>query len=169
MQLGRSRAITFRRLGGFVPLGRRTVRRQAQQAKGHGSVHRGHVGVVDLVGAVGDPVIIGKLIGNTQSVSGNSKSSKGQIVAIGEIWIAVFVVFIYLNSGRLGGISPEQFKSCANDPKLLESIQAQGFAAGQDYQVDSTPTFFINGSKMNPNGAQPYEVFDKVLAAAQPN
>jgi len=73
------------------------------------------------------------------------------------------------NIGRLGGISPEQFKSCANDPKLLESIQAQGFAAGQDYQVDSTPTFFINGSKMNPNGAQPYEVFDKVLAAAQPN
>jgi protein-disulfide isomerase len=72
------------------------------------------------------------------------------------------------NIGRLGGISPEQFKSCANDPKLLESIQAQGFTAGRDYQVDSTPTFFINGTKMNPNGAQPYAVFDKVLAAAQP-
>lgn len=72
------------------------------------------------------------------------------------------------NIGRLGGISPEEFKSCISDQKLLESIQAQGFAAGKDYEVDSTPTFFINGTKMNPNGAQPYEVFDKALAAAEP-
>jgi protein-disulfide isomerase len=72
------------------------------------------------------------------------------------------------NIGRLGGVSPEQFKSCANDPKLLDSIKEQGFTAGKDYQVDSTPTFFINGAKMNPNGAQPFEVFDKVLAAARP-
>jgi protein-disulfide isomerase len=72
------------------------------------------------------------------------------------------------NIGRLGGISTEQFNSCTSDQKVLESIQAQSYAAGQDYQVDSTPTFFINGAKMNPNGAVPYEVFDKALAAAQP-
>ena len=71
------------------------------------------------------------------------------------------------NIGRLGGISEEQFKSCTTDQKILEGIQAQGFTAGQDYQVDSTPTFFINGTKMTPNGAQPFEVFDKALAAAQ--
>ena len=72
------------------------------------------------------------------------------------------------NIGRLGGISDEQFKSCTSDPKILEAIQAQGYAAGQDYKIDSTPTFFINGAKMNPNGAQPFDVFDKALAAAQP-
>lgn len=71
------------------------------------------------------------------------------------------------NIGRLGGISEEQFKSCTTDQKILEGIQARGFAAGKDYEVDSTPTFFINGTKMSPNGAQPYEVFDKALAAAQ--
>ncbi len=72
------------------------------------------------------------------------------------------------NIGRLGGISPEQFKSCANDPKLLESIQAQGFAAGQDYQVELDADLLHQRHQDESNGAQPYEVFDKVLASAQP-
>jgi protein-disulfide isomerase len=72
------------------------------------------------------------------------------------------------NIGRLGGVSEERFKQCMADEKLQQSIVAQGFAASKSYGVESTPTFFINGARMNPNGAQPIETFDKALTAAQP-
>jgi protein-disulfide isomerase len=72
------------------------------------------------------------------------------------------------NIGRLGGISTEQFQSCIADKKLEDDITQQTFAAEKNYKVESTPTFFINGARMDPNGAQPFEVFDKALTAALP-
>lgn len=69
---------------------------------------------------------------------------------------------------RLGGMTEAQFQACMKDKKLADTIAAEAFAAQKDPGVDSTPTFFINGTKMNPNGAQPYEVFDKALTAALP-
>jgi len=69
---------------------------------------------------------------------------------------------------KLGGISDEQFKKCMADEKLADAVTASRYTAEKDYGVDSTPTFFINGVKMNPNGAQPYDVFNKVLTAALP-
>jgi protein-disulfide isomerase len=73
------------------------------------------------------------------------------------------------NIGRLGGVSADQFKACLDDGKLADAIQAQAFTAEKSYKVNSTPTFFINGTLMDPNGAQPFEVFDKVLTAARPS
>ncbi len=72
------------------------------------------------------------------------------------------------NIGRLAGAGNDKIKSCLADKTLEEKVISQGYAAQKDYGVDSTPTFFINGTKMNPNGAQPYEVFDKALTAALP-
>jgi protein-disulfide isomerase len=69
---------------------------------------------------------------------------------------------------KLGGVSDEQFKKCMADDKLADAVTASRFSAEKEYGIDSTPTFFINGVKMDPNGAQPYEVFDKVLTAALP-
>jgi protein-disulfide isomerase len=70
--------------------------------------------------------------------------------------------------GKLGGVSSDQFQACMKDEKLGDAIAAGRLAAEKSYHVESTPTFFINGTRMEPNGAQPYDVFDKILTAAQP-
>jgi protein-disulfide isomerase len=67
---------------------------------------------------------------------------------------------------KLGGIGGEQFQKCLSDEAMARSIGATAQAAQKDYGVDSTPTFFINGTKIE--GALPYDAFDKALAAAQP-
>jgi len=67
-----------------------------------------------------------------------------------------------------GGLTEDKAKSCVTDQKLLNDIADQRYQTEKRYGVESTPTFFINGAKMDPNGAQPIEVFDKVLTAAQP-
>jgi protein-disulfide isomerase len=67
-----------------------------------------------------------------------------------------------------GGLSEDKAKSCLADKALEKSIVDQAYATSKSYGVESTPTFFINGAPMEPNGAQPIEVFDKVLTAAQP-
>jgi protein-disulfide isomerase len=68
--------------------------------------------------------------------------------------------------GRLGGISADQFQSCMQDEKLTDRIVAMRVQAEKEYGVDSTPTFFVNGTKVL--GAQPYDEFVKALTAAAP-
>jgi len=58
----------------------------------------------------------------------------------------------------LGGVSSEKFDKCVNDEEMSKSIIAEEFQAKQNYGVDSTPTFFINGKKYA--GAQPYSEAD---------
>jgi protein-disulfide isomerase len=67
---------------------------------------------------------------------------------------------------RLAGVSEDKVKSCLADKALQDAVVADAYTAQKSYGVDSTPTFFINGAKMDPNGAQPYDVFDKQLSAA---
>jgi protein-disulfide isomerase len=69
---------------------------------------------------------------------------------------------------KLGGLTDEQFSKCIEDPQLQQSITGAEVTAQNSYGVESTPTFFINGVKMDPNGAQPFEVFDRLLTAAMP-
>ena len=61
---------------------------------------------------------------------------------------------------RQTGMNKEQFETCLNDQKLLESITAIR-KRGMDLGVNSTPTFFINGEKHL--GAMSLEQFDKIL------
>jgi protein-disulfide isomerase len=68
---------------------------------------------------------------------------------------------------RLAGVPPDKIKSCLADKSIEDAVTAQAYTAQKSYGVDSTPTFFINGAKMDPNGAQPYDVFNKKLTAAQ--
>jgi protein-disulfide isomerase len=64
----------------------------------------------------------------------------------------------------LGGISEQKFSECMADKSLQDSILASRFTAQNDYGVDSTPTFFVNGKKIV--GALPYDQFAKALAQA---
>jgi len=67
---------------------------------------------------------------------------------------------------KLGGISDEKFQSCMKDQKLADTVAASRLTAEKEYGVESTPTFFVNGTKLV--GEQSYADFDKALTAAQP-
>ena len=63
--------------------------------------------------------------------------------------------------GRFGGLDQAQFDSCMNSRELHDGIVSRQSEADKKYKIRSTPTFVINGQKVL--GAQPFEVFDKVM------
>ncbi len=62
---------------------------------------------------------------------------------------------------KQAGFTQESFDKCLTDQKLLEQITAQRTAASDKFGVSSTPTFFINGKRLQ----QPpkIEEFDKMI------
>ncbi len=64
----------------------------------------------------------------------------------------------------LGGVSADKYTACENDKDLTDRIINSRLQAQNDYGVDSTPTFFINGKKVV--GAMSYEDFSQALRAA---
>lgn len=65
---------------------------------------------------------------------------------------------------RMGGMSEKDFDTCLQNQRLLNSIQAVADTARQKYEINSTPSFIINGTKFS--GAQPFANFQKVIDAA---
>jgi protein-disulfide isomerase len=63
----------------------------------------------------------------------------------------------------LGGVPAAQFDACQANTALQNQISA-GVVAGQSACVESTPTFFINGTKVA--GDLAYSDFNKALLAA---
>jgi protein-disulfide isomerase len=64
---------------------------------------------------------------------------------------------------KFGGVSEAQVKACLSDTKL-STLVVTNRKSGDDNGVDSTPTFFINGSKST--GFKEYAEFQKLLEAA---
>jgi protein-disulfide isomerase len=62
---------------------------------------------------------------------------------------------------RQAGFTQQSFDACINDKVLLNKIQQVWNTASSKFQVDSTPTFFINGEKFA--GEMPIEQFDKAI------
>lgn len=52
-----------------------------------------------------------------------------------------------LRIAKLAGFTQESFNACLTDQKLLDQINASVQKATNEYGVDATPTFFINGKK----------------------
>ncbi|HTV67406.1 MAG TPA: DsbA family protein [Rhizobiaceae bacterium] len=52
-----------------------------------------------------------------------------------------------LQLSKLAGFSQESFEACLTNQKLLEDIRAVRERGSKDFDVKSTPTFFINGGK----------------------
>jgi protein-disulfide isomerase len=50
-----------------------------------------------------------------------------------------------LQISKLAGFSQESFEACLTNQKLLDDVRAVQRRGAQDFKVDSTPTFFING------------------------
>jgi protein-disulfide isomerase len=53
----------------------------------------------------------------------------------------------FLRIARQAGLSEERFESCLKDQKMAEAIQEVAIRGNKEFNVDSTPTFFINGKK----------------------
>jgi protein-disulfide isomerase len=63
---------------------------------------------------------------------------------------------------KLGGMSKDEFDNCLKNTALENKIVEGRLTASKELDVNSTPTFFINGTKFA--GAPTVEDFDKVLS-----
>jgi protein-disulfide isomerase len=62
----------------------------------------------------------------------------------------------------LGGMNKAKFDACYDDKSVQDKILADRLAASKDLGVDSTPTFFINGKKLE--GGPTEASFDTALS-----
>jgi protein-disulfide isomerase len=46
-------------------------------------------------------------------------------------------------------MSQQTFETCLRDKTLYDNVNAVRDRGGKDFKVDSTPTFFINGRRVN--------------------
>jgi len=63
--------------------------------------------------------------------------------------------------GRFAGLSGEKVKSCADDPKNLALVDGNWMEGQTKYNVNSTPTFIINGTTHA--GEIPYDELQKII------
>lgn len=59
------------------------------------------------------------------------------------------------------GFTKESFDACLKNQKLLEKVEKQRDEAGSLFGVNSTPTFFVNGTKHL--GAMEFDALEKIL------
>ncbi len=62
---------------------------------------------------------------------------------------------------KQAGFTQESFDKCLTDQKLLDNITAGRTHAAEVFGVSATPTFFVNGKKLD--GAPTIEAFDKMI------
>lgn len=65
---------------------------------------------------------------------------------------------------EIGGIKSDKFEQCTSNKDLEDSILAGQLKAGQELQVSSTPTLFINGERFV--GAKSVEAMSVAIDAA---
>ena len=66
-----------------------------------------------------------------------------------------------LQISKLAGFTQEKFEACLTDQKLLDEIRAVRTRGAEEFKVDSTPTFFINGKQYK--GAMSIEEMSAVI------
>lgn len=65
---------------------------------------------------------------------------------------------------RQAGISKAEFDKCLGDEELFQNIKEIRRRAHEEYEVDATPSFFVNGRKLE--NAHAIEDFDAALGEA---
>jgi protein-disulfide isomerase len=70
-----------------------------------------------------------------------------------------------LKIARMAGFTEESFNQCLENEEIAEGILAIRSTGAEQYGVESTPTFFINGTVLQ--GNQPIETFREAIAEAQ--
>jgi len=62
---------------------------------------------------------------------------------------------------KQAGFTQESFDKCLTDQALLDKLTAARTRAGEKFQINATPTFFINGKRLSGNSR--IDDFDKAL------
>ncbi|MHB1219368.1 MAG: DsbA family protein [Alphaproteobacteria bacterium] len=62
---------------------------------------------------------------------------------------------------RVGGMSQADFDACIKNEALFEAVKKDAAEAQSRYKVESTPTFIINGKKMD--GTYSFESFEAAI------
>jgi len=62
---------------------------------------------------------------------------------------------------KQAGFTQESFDKCLTDQKLLDDITARRTRASEVFGVSATPTFFVNGKRLQ--GTPTIEAFDKMI------
>ena len=68
---------------------------------------------------------------------------------------------------KQAGLSEDDYIVCLKDESVLAAIRGMQTAAAEKLNVRSTPTFFVNGEKLE--GNQPLEVFEEVFIPLLPD
>jgi len=63
---------------------------------------------------------------------------------------------------QLAGVPKTKFETCVGDKALEDQVAQSRLTAATQLSVNSTPTFFINGTKYD--GEPTFEAFDKLLS-----
>ena len=70
---------------------------------------------------------------------------------------------------RFGGLTPGDVDACIRQQPLIDFIQGNARKASKEHEIDSTPSFLVNGTKVS--GALPFDEFkvfvDEALKKAQ--
>lgn len=66
---------------------------------------------------------------------------------------------------RLGGLTADEFEQCVNNQALFDHIQGAQNAAAAEHDINSTPTFLIDGQRIS--GAQPFDEFQAAIEDAR--
>lgn len=67
------------------------------------------------------------------------------------VWKSGKVVDELFKIAKLAGFTQESFSACLKNQELLDNVLSIQKKAAEDYGVNSTPTFFINGTKYSGN------------------
>jgi protein-disulfide isomerase len=65
-------------------------------------------------------------------------------------------------TARLAGIGKKEFDACLGNKALEDQVAQSRLTAATQLGVDSTPTFFVNGTKFQ--GAPTEQAFDQLLS-----
>jgi protein-disulfide isomerase len=70
-----------------------------------------------------------------------------------------------LDIAKSAGMSEEQFTKCVTDEKAIKALNDRVQRNAKDHDIDATPTFEINGKKLEP-GYHSLDQIDAAIAAA---
>jgi protein-disulfide isomerase len=72
---------------------------------------------------------------------------------------------VLIEIGKVNGVSEAQFTACLQDQKALDALSARARRAYEADGVESTPTVFINGKKLDPLPQSPFEMTEAIAKA----
>ena len=102
------------------------------------------------------------LLANTSKIDNASLQGKSP----SQMTIALAQQLGYLDFVKQRGVPEAKAMACLNDQKNYAQVAAMSSAAQSQYNVNSTPTFVLNGTVVDiPLGVEPWDAVQKALKA----